>query len=90
MYQEGPLQRLPNQAIRSTLHKVYSFEVKKRGLHTYDDKRYLLDNLEDGTPNPNTHAYEHYSIPATDTLFDSPEAGQGLVIRVRPPRDSIV
>ena len=63
--------------------------MEKRGLHPYDDKRYLLDNLEDGSPNPNSHAYGHYSIPATDTLLDSPDAGQGLVISVPPPRDSI-
>ena len=88
-YKEGPHQRLPNRAIRLKLHKVYLIKVDKSGLHRYDDKRYLLDNLDNGWPNPNTHAYGHYSIPATDTLLNSPDAGQGFVICVRPLRDSI-
>ena len=33
MFREGPLQRLPNRAIRSKLYQVYSLEVNKRGLH---------------------------------------------------------
>ena len=32
MYREGPLQRLPNRAIRSKLHRVYTLEVQKRGI----------------------------------------------------------
>ena len=52
MFREGPLQRPPNRAIRSKLHQVYSLEVNKRGLHPFDDKRYLIANLEDGSPNP--------------------------------------
>ena len=51
MFREGPLQRLPNRAIRSKLHQVYSLEVEERGLHSFDDKLYLLAN-QDGSPNP--------------------------------------
>lgn len=89
MYNEGPLELLPNRAIRSKLHTIYTIEVEKRGLHPYDDKRYLLANLEDGSPNPNTHAYGHYSIPATNIPLNANDASNGLVVRVRPPRESI-
>ena len=89
MYREGPLQRLPNRAIRSKLHCVYTLEVQKRGLHPYDDKRYLLENLADGSPNPFTYAYGHYAIPVANTVIDQPDAGTGLVVSVRPPRESL-
>ena len=89
MFREGVLQRLPNRAIRSKLHRVYSLEIQKRGLHPFDDKRYLLENLEDGSPNPYTHAYGHYSIPAEAPVIDQTDAGSGLVVNVRPPRESI-
>ena len=75
MFREGELQRLANRAIRSKLHRVYTLEVQKRGLHPYDDKRYLLDNLADGSPNPNTHAYGHYAIPVAATMLDETEPG---------------
>lgn len=89
MFNEGALERLPNFAIRSKLHRVYTLEVKKRGLHPYDDKRYLLNNFEDGSPNPFTHAYGHYAISATTTEFYRTNAGGGLVISKSPPRDLI-
>ena len=89
MYREGPLQRLPNRAIRSKLHCVYTLEIQKRGIHPYDDKRYLLENLADGSPNPFTHAYGHYAIPVAATVLDQTDAGNGLVVSVRPPRESI-
>ena len=89
MFREGELQRLPNRAIRSKLHRVYTLEVQKRGLHPYDDKRYLLANLADGSPNPYTHAYGHYAIPVAATVLEEREAGAGLVVSVRPPRESI-
>ena len=66
MFREGEIRRLANRAIRSKLHQVYSIEVVKLGLHPFDDKRYLLANLEDGSPNPFTHAFGHYSIPTAD------------------------
>ena len=90
MFREGPLQRLPNRAIRSKLHQVYSLEVEKRGLHPFDDKRYLLANLEDGSPNPITHAFGHYSIPSEVTVIDDTAPGWALVVEVRqPPRETI-
>ena len=85
MFQEGPLQRLPNRAIRSILHQVYSLEVAKRALHPFDDKRYLLANLEDETPNPFTHAFGHYSIPSEIFVFDDTPPGSALVVDVRQP-----
>ena len=39
-------------------------EQEKRGLCPYDDKRYLLADLRDGCPNPNTHAYGHRDLAA--------------------------
>ena len=90
MFREEELQRLPNRAIRSKLHQVYSLEVHKCGLHPFDDKRYLLANLEDGSPNPFTHAFKHYSISTEKTEIDEPTIGPALVVEVRhPPRDSI-
>ena len=42
--------------------QVYTMEQKKRGLCLYDDKRYLLADLPDSRPNPNTHAYGHCDL----------------------------
>ncbi|KAF0143190.1 MAG: hypothetical protein FD143_3453 [Ignavibacteria bacterium] len=33
-----------NRRIGSTLHKLYSMEVDKRGLCSFDDKRFILEN----------------------------------------------
>ena len=41
---------------------MYSLEQEKRCLCPYDDKRYLLANLPDGSTNPNTHAYAHKDL----------------------------
>ena len=41
-------------------------EQEKRGLCPYDDKRYLLADLPDGRPNPNTHAYGHCDLAAEE------------------------
>ena len=57
-------------------------EQEKRGLCPYDDKRYLLADLADGRPNPNTHAYGHYDLAAEEHLVaDQPEPGAELIIR---------
>jgi hypothetical protein len=88
MYRVGELQRLPNNAIRSKMHRVYTLKVQKRVLHPYDDKRYLIANLADGSPNLHTHAYGHYSIPVAATLLKERDAGAGLVVTVRQPRES--
>ena len=63
-------------------------EQERRGLCPYDDKRYLLADLQDGSPNPNTHAYGHYSLAAEEKLVaDIPEqAGSEMVIEQRQPR----
>ena len=41
---------------------MYSLAVEKRGLIAYDEKRVLLGDLANGQPNPNNHAYGHYSL----------------------------
>ena len=67
-------------------------EQDKRALCPYDDKRYLLADLPDGTPNPNTHAYGHRDIATEAHLeMDMPErSGTELIIEQRqPPRDRI-
>ena len=62
-------------------------EQEKRGLCHYDDKRYLLADLPDGRPNPNTHAYGHRDLAAEEQLVaDQPEPGAKLIIRHREER----
>ena len=62
-------------------------EQEKRGLYPYDDKRYLLADLPDGTPNPNTHAYGHCDLVAEEHLVsDLPEPGAELIIQLREER----
>ena len=57
-------------------------EQEKRGLCPYDDKRYLLADLPDGRPNPNTHAYGHCDLAAEENLVaDQPEPCAELIIR---------
>ena len=57
-------------------------EQEKRRLCQLDDKRYLLDNLPDGRPNPNTHAYGQRELAAEEHLVaDLPEPGAILIIR---------
>jgi len=68
---------------------VYTLEVQKRGLHPYDDKRYLLDNLEDGSPNPYTARLLTLRHPVAATVLEKREADAGLVVSARPPRESI-
>ena len=61
---------------------VYTMEQEKRGLCPYDDKRYLLADLPDSSPNPNTHAYGHRDLAAEEHLVaDKPEPGAELIIR---------
>ena len=70
--------------------KIYSLEQEKRGLCPYDDKRYLLANQPDGSPNPNTHAYGHKDL-ATEEQFvtDMPATpGTDLIIEHQERRFS--
>ena len=58
---------------------MYTLEQTKRGLCPYDDKRYLLADLPDGTPNPQTHAYGHKDllveeVQHADDMPDDPNA----------------
>ena len=62
-------------------------EQEKRGLCPYDDNRYLLADLPNGHPNPNTHAYGHRDLAAEEHLVaDQPEPGVEMVIRHREER----
>ena len=64
-------------------------EQEKRRLCPYDDKRYLLADLADGRPNPNTHAYGHRDLAAEEHLVaDQPEPGAELIIRYPEERFS--
>ena len=57
-------------------------EQEKRGLCVYDDKRYLLADLLDGRPNPNTHAFGHRNLAAEEHLVaDQPKPGAEIIIR---------
>ena len=62
--------------------QVYTVEQEMRGLCPYDNKRYLLADLPDSRPNPNTHAYGHCDLAAEEHLVaDQPELGAELIIR---------
>ena len=62
--------------------QVFTMEQEKRGLCPYDDKRYLLADLPDGRPNPNTHAYGHCDLASEKhRVADQPEPGAEHSIR---------
>ncbi len=52
-----------NRRIGTQLHQLYTFATKKRGLCAYDDKRYMVDNV-------NTLAYGHHRIPVPHIAID--------------------
>ena len=67
--------------------QIYTLEQEKRGLCSYDDKRYVLADLHYRTSNPNTHAYGHHEL-ATEVLvqMDMPEqSGTELVLEQQQP-----
>ena len=68
--------------------QIYTLEQEKRGLCPYDDKRYLLADLADGSPNPNTHAYGHRELVAEEQVeMDMPDQpGADLIIEQQQPR----
>ncbi len=47
---------ITNRRLGSRLHKIYAISCEKRGLCSFDDKRFLLDD------NKHSLAYGHYSI----------------------------
>ena len=66
--------------------QVYLLAVEKRGLIAYDDKRVLFSDLNNWQPNPNTHAYGHYSLVKKIQVEDAKEqaaAGNDLHIVTR-------
>ena len=68
---------------------MYSLAVEKSGLIAYDDKRVLLGDLANGKPNPNTHAYGHYSLINEIQVEEAAEpaaAGNDLHIVTREQR----
>ena len=57
-------------------------EQETRGLCPYADTRFLLADMPDGQPNPNTHPYGHRDLVEKDNLVaDYPKPGGELVIR---------
>ena len=52
-----------NRRIGTQLHQLYTFATHKRGLCAYDDKRYMVDNV-------NTLAYGHHRIPVPQVAVD--------------------
>ena len=69
-------------ALLTICFQVYNMKQEKRGLSPYDDKRYLLADMPDNRPNPNTHAYGHRDLAAEEHLVaDLPEPGAELIIR---------
>ena len=67
--------------------QLYTMKQEKRGLCPYDDKRYLLADLPDNRPNPNTNAYGHCDLAAKEHLVaDQPEPGAELIIRLPEER----
>ena len=68
---------------------MYSLAVEKRGLIAYDYKRVLLADLANGQPNPNTHAYGHYSLVnevEVEEVAEPVAAGNDLHIVAREQR----
>ena len=62
--------------------QIYTIKQEKRGRCFYDDKRYLLVDLPEGHPDPNTHAYGHHDLAAEEhRAADQPEPGAELIIR---------
>ena len=51
-----------SRTIRSFNHNLYSISIKKRGLSSFDDKKWVLD---DGI---STLSYGHYMIPKSDNV----------------------
>ena len=80
MYNEGALRSVTNHRLESRLHQIYTVSQKKRGLCPYDDKRYLLANLANDKPNPNTHAFGHYELmhETAQLDIDQPASGENL------------
>ena len=74
---EMPLENYQNnKRIGCKLHELYGFAVDKRGLCSYDDKRYFLNRIE-------TLAYGHFRIPALHVAVDMHPAGSvdnGLIV----------
>ena len=62
-------------------------EKEKRILCLYEVKRYLIADLPDGRPNPNTYAYHHCDLAAKEHLVvDLPEHDAELIIKHRKER----
>ena len=87
--EESEATRITNRRLGSKLHGLYSIAVEKRGLIAYDDKRLILENLPNGQPNPDTHAFGHYSLNTDIEVVEEgeAEAGADLHIEERLTRD---
>ena len=61
---------------------MYTIKQENRGLCPYDDTRYLLADLPDYRPNPNTHAYGLRDLATEEHLVaDQSEPGEKLIIQ---------
>ena len=81
-YNEFAVRNVTNHRLESRLHQIYTVSQIKRGLCPYDDKLYLLANLINGQPNPNTHAVGHYELlyEAVQPEIDQPSSGDNLYV----------
>ena len=82
IYNEGALRSVTNYSLVSRLNQIYTVSQIKRGLCPYYDKRYLLANLINGKPNPNTHAFGHYELSHEAALpkIDQPSSNDNLYV----------
>jgi hypothetical protein len=81
-WRRADLTRVACRRIGSKQQEIYTIEQTKRSLCPFDDKRYLLaPPLPDGDPNPETHAFGHYSIPAI-VVDGNDERANGEAIQV--------
>ena len=61
---------------------MYTMEQVKRNLCPYDDKHYLLADINDGRPNPYRYAFGHHDFVSEENLVaDHPDPHSELVIR---------
>ena len=79
---ECALCSVTNHRLEFCLHQIHIVSQVKRGLCPYNDKRYLLANLINDKPNPNTHAFGHYELSNEAALseIDQPAAGDNLYV----------
>lgn len=87
MLNENQLHHHSNKRIQSQLHSIDTLDKQKRGIHSFDDIRYLLADREDGSRNSFTDAYSHHSIEIEINLTEKSNVpGDDLQVVVRIPK----